>query len=144
MAQATFLQAPGTIDHTPASELAAGAVVVVGNIIGITKTIIPANEMGTINVEGQFRVVKKTGSVAKGDILYWDVAMPSPRPAPTTRRWTWNFATTRPNGRHARTRGRMARTRAESARLARGALSTSHVRDLPSGYAWAFDGRSYR
>ena len=73
MAQATFLQAPGTIDHTPASELAAGAVVVVGNIIGITKTIIPANEMGTINVEGQFRVVKKTGSVAKGDILYWDV-----------------------------------------------------------------------
>lgn len=71
---AVFLQDGRSIDYTPASDVAAGDVIVLGgNLIGIATRPIPASTTGALATQGIFRITKlSTDNVAAGDILYWD------------------------------------------------------------------------
>jgi len=70
--QATFIQDGKSIDYTPSAAVAAGAVVVQGSMIGVAKTPIAANALGSLAVSGIFDVVKANEQQALGAALYWD------------------------------------------------------------------------
>jgi predicted RecA/RadA family phage recombinase len=73
MPQATFVHDGLSIDHTPGGALAAGDVVVQGDLVGVTKRPLAANEPGALAVDGVFDFAKNTGvSYTVGTILYWD------------------------------------------------------------------------
>jgi predicted RecA/RadA family phage recombinase len=73
MPQATFVQGGDAIDYTPAGAIAAGDVVVQGDLVGVTKRPLAANEAGSLAVGGVFDFTKNTGvAYTVGTILYWD------------------------------------------------------------------------
>lgn len=73
MPQATFVQDGDSIDYTPGGALAAGDVVVQGDLVGVTKRPLAAGELGSLSVDGVFDFAKNTGvSFTVGQILYWD------------------------------------------------------------------------
>jgi predicted RecA/RadA family phage recombinase len=72
MAQATFVKDSGTIDHTPASAVNSGDVIVQGWTVGIAKTDIAANVLGALAVEGEYDIVKATGAILIGGFVFWD------------------------------------------------------------------------
>lgn len=75
MPEATYIQSGDAIDHTPGADVAVGQVVVLGDLIGIAKTAIAANQLGALAVEGVFDVAKEGGAAvtfALGDFAYWD------------------------------------------------------------------------
>ena len=77
MPQAVFIQEGASIDHTPAADVAAGEVVVQGDLVGVAKQPIPANQLGALAVQGVFDVAKATGAgtaLATGTTAYWDDA----------------------------------------------------------------------
>lgn len=70
-----FIQDGDAIDYTPNADVAAGAVVVLGDLVGVTKRPIPANTLGALHVTGVFEFPKETGSgteIAAGAIVHWD------------------------------------------------------------------------
>jgi predicted RecA/RadA family phage recombinase len=74
---ATFVQKGDSIDHTPATNIAAGTVVVQGDLVGIAKLDIAANTLGSLSVTGIFDVPKIGGpgmAITTGTMLYWDSA----------------------------------------------------------------------
>jgi len=70
--QARFIQEGQSIDYTPGSAVAAGQVVVQGSMIGVAKTPIAANALGALAAGGVFDVVKATGAINDGAVVYWD------------------------------------------------------------------------
>ena len=73
MPQATFVQEGCALDYTPGSAIAAGDVVVQGDLVGVAKRPIAANELGAIEVAGVFDFAKNTNvAYTVGTILYWD------------------------------------------------------------------------
>ena len=73
MAQAEFISDGLLIDFTPASAIAAGEVVVQGDLIGIASRAIAANQRGSLCVRGVFDCTKNTGvAYTVGLLLYWD------------------------------------------------------------------------
>jgi len=77
MATATFVHDGNSVDYTPGSAVAAGDVVVQEDLIGIARTPISANALGSLAVAGVFDVPKATGggsAIAAGVTVYWDVA----------------------------------------------------------------------
>jgi len=77
MATATFVHDGNSVDYTPGSAVAAGDVVVQEDLIGIARTPIAANALGSLAVAGVFDVPKATGggsAIAAGATVYWDVA----------------------------------------------------------------------
>jgi len=73
MPQATFIQDGKYIDHTPASALLSGEVVVQGDLVGVTVRPLAAGELGSLAVDGVFDFTKNTGvAFTVGTILYWD------------------------------------------------------------------------
>ena len=72
MTQAVYRQVGESIDHTPASKVTGGDVVVVGSRCCVAKLDIPANEPGAVATCGLYDVVKKTGAINGGAVLYWD------------------------------------------------------------------------
>jgi len=77
MPTAVFVQEGNQIDYTPGSDVAAGAVVVLNDLIGVAKQPITANQLGALAVSGVFDVPKATGvstAIAAGKTVYWDVA----------------------------------------------------------------------
>lgn len=73
MAVADYVSSGDTIDFTPGSATAAGAVVVQGTQIGITKVAVPANTLGTLHVQGVFDVNCASGTTfSAGALLYWN------------------------------------------------------------------------
>jgi predicted RecA/RadA family phage recombinase len=73
MPQATFVQDGGAIDYTPGSAVAAGDVVVQGDLIGVASTPIAADTLGALAVAGVFDFAKATDvAYTVGTILYWD------------------------------------------------------------------------
>jgi predicted RecA/RadA family phage recombinase len=75
MALSTFIHDGNSIDHTPGSAVAAGAVVVQGELIGVAKVDIPANALGALAVTGVFDFPKATGAstaITAGANVYWD------------------------------------------------------------------------
>jgi predicted RecA/RadA family phage recombinase len=75
--QATFVHEGDFIDHTPGADLAAGEVVVQGELVGVATRPIPANTPGGLAVEGVFDFAKATGvgtAVTAGANVYWNDA----------------------------------------------------------------------
>ncbi len=63
------------IDYTPAADVAAGDVVVQGDLVGVAKLDIAANTLGALAVDGVFDVPKASGggtAIAAGAKVYWD------------------------------------------------------------------------
>ena len=77
MALVTFVCEGNAIDYTPSSAVAAGDVVVQGDIIGVAKQAIVANTPGSLAISGVFDFPKATGAgtgIAAGANVYWDEA----------------------------------------------------------------------
>lgn len=75
MATATFVHEGGTINYTPGSAVAAGDVVVQGELVGVAKQPIAANALGALAVTGVFDFPKATGvgtGITAGAKVYWD------------------------------------------------------------------------
>lgn len=69
-----FDKEPDAIDYTPTADVAAGVPVAQGNLVGITKRAIAANQLGALAMKGVYYGVKVTGAIAAGDELWWDPA----------------------------------------------------------------------
>ena len=72
-----FVQDGNSIDYTPAADVAAGDVVVQGDLVGVAKLDIAADVLGALAVTGVFDFPKATGAgtaIAAGATVYWDVA----------------------------------------------------------------------
>lgn len=77
MATAKFISEGNRVDYTPSSATAEGAVVVQGDLLGVTTSDIAADTLGSIQVTGIVRIPKPTGGgtdYSVGDLIYWDVA----------------------------------------------------------------------
>lgn len=75
MAQATFVQDGDAIDYTPVADVAAGDVIVQGDLIGVARQPIAANTLGSLAVTGVFDFAKLAALVlAIGALVYWDDA----------------------------------------------------------------------
>jgi predicted RecA/RadA family phage recombinase len=74
---ATFIHDGNSVDYTPGADVAAGAVVVQGDLIGVARTPIAASALGSLAVTGVFDVPKTAGvgeAITAGAKVYWDVA----------------------------------------------------------------------
>ena len=74
---AAFIHAGRNIDYIPISDVAAGTVVVQGDLVCVASLDIPANMLGALAIEGVFDINKATGvgtGIAVGTKVYWDVA----------------------------------------------------------------------
>lgn len=72
---AKYVQDGESVDYTPTADVAAGAVVVQADLVGVAKRPISANTLGALGVEGVFDFPKATSAgsgIAVGTILYWD------------------------------------------------------------------------
>jgi predicted RecA/RadA family phage recombinase len=56
--QAQFIQDGSAVDITPEIDIAVGSIVIVGDLVGITKRDLKAGVLGSIAVEGIFDVPK--------------------------------------------------------------------------------------
>ncbi len=77
MPQASFVHDGHAIDYTPGADVAAGQVVVQGDMVGVAKTPIAANTLGSLAVAGVFDFAKEAGggvTFAVGALAYWDDA----------------------------------------------------------------------
>jgi predicted RecA/RadA family phage recombinase len=85
MALVRFIQDDEIVDYTPiGADMAAGDVVVQGDLVGVAKLDCPAGRLGALAVEGVFDFPKATtggSGMAAGTIAYWDavnkIASPS-------------------------------------------------------------------
>ncbi|MCK6458222.1 MAG: DUF2190 family protein, partial [Phycisphaerae bacterium] len=65
------------IEYTPGAAVAAGDVIVIGELVGVAKTPIAANTLGALAVRGVFDFAKATGvgtAISAGANVYWDDA----------------------------------------------------------------------
>ena len=71
-----FIQNGEVINFTNSgSAIVSGAVVVVGNLVGVALTNIGTNETGAVAIEGVFELPKATAAViAVGEKVLWDVS----------------------------------------------------------------------
>ena len=73
MPQATYVHGGCAVDYTPGAAVATGDVVVQGDLVGVVKRPLAANELGAVEVAGVFDFAKNTGvAFTVGTILYWD------------------------------------------------------------------------
>ncbi len=75
MGQATVVQEGNSIDYTPGAAVAAGDVIVQGELVGVARTPIAANALGSLAVEGVFDFTKAAGAstaLTVGANVYWD------------------------------------------------------------------------
>lgn len=73
MAEATYVHDGKAIDYTPGGDVVPGAIVVLGDLIGIAKTDIKANTLGSLAVAGVFDIAKQAGlALSAGAIAYWN------------------------------------------------------------------------
>lgn len=71
-----FVQNGSTVEWTNSgTAVLSGAVVVVGNLLGIAATDIGAGETGTVQIEGCFTLpAKSAATINQGDSVDWDVS----------------------------------------------------------------------
>ncbi len=75
MATAIYVHDDEAVDYTPSTAVAAGDVVVQGDLIGVAKQPIAANALGALAVEGVFDFPKASGAgtgLAAGTKVYWN------------------------------------------------------------------------
>jgi len=69
---ATYVYAGDRIPYTPTAAVAAGDVVVQGDLVGVATAPIAAGTTGTITVRGAFTFPKGSGAISAGAKVYWD------------------------------------------------------------------------
>lgn len=72
---AQYIQDGRYVDYTPSGDVAAGAVVVQGDLVGVAVRPIAANTQGALAVQGIFEMPKASGgstALAFGTTVYWD------------------------------------------------------------------------
>lgn len=70
-----YVMTGNVLDHVAGSNLAAGAVVVMGVRVGVALNAIASGATGAVAVKGVFTLAKlSTDTVAQGALLYWDAA----------------------------------------------------------------------
>lgn len=69
---ADYVQDGDLIDYTPSSDVAAGDVVVLNDLVTVAPRPIAANKLGAVAVEGVFSLPKASGAIGQGAIVYWD------------------------------------------------------------------------
>ena len=73
MPQSAFVSDGLSIDYTPTVAVAAGDVIVQGDLVGVACRPLAANEPGALAVTGVFDFAKATNvAYTMGTILYWD------------------------------------------------------------------------
>ncbi|MGC1272626.1 MAG: DUF2190 family protein [Planctomycetaceae bacterium] len=73
MPQAVFVQEGAAIDYIPGADVAAGEVVVQGDLLGVARLDIRAGALGVLAICGVFDFAKTTDiAYTVGTILYWD------------------------------------------------------------------------
>lgn len=73
---AEFIQDGDAIDFVPNVDVAAGEVVLLGDLIGIAKRDIPAGVLGALALVGVYELPKATGggtAMESGVIAFWDI-----------------------------------------------------------------------
>lgn len=71
----TFKQDGKVIQYTAGADISAGAVVKIGNVLGIALTDIANGATGSVALEGVFSAPKVSAAViAQGESLTWDVS----------------------------------------------------------------------
>jgi len=73
----TFVHDGDAVDYIPGADVAAGAVVVQSELVGVAKTPIAANVLGSLAVKGVFDFPKATGggtAISAGANCYWNAA----------------------------------------------------------------------
>ena len=70
--KAIFVQTGDAIDYTPTVDVAAGEVIVLGDLVGVAKQPIKANQLGSLAVSGVFDFEKASGAISVGALVYWD------------------------------------------------------------------------
>ena len=66
-----------TINYTPSGAVAAGDVIVIGDIVAVATVPIAANTLGAVDVEGVFQFPKgvtSSSAISAGAKLYWDAS----------------------------------------------------------------------
>ena len=72
---ASFVQDGDILNHTPASAVAAGDVVVVGSLVAVAPRAISANTLGALAVEGVYEMPCASGATgAQGSAINWYAA----------------------------------------------------------------------
>ena len=70
-----FVQPGDVIQYTAGADIASGAVVKLGNILGVALAAIANGATGSVKINGVFTVPKVTAAViAQGESLTWDVS----------------------------------------------------------------------
>lgn len=73
--EAVRIAAGTRIPYTPGSDVAAGDVIVLNNLVAIADMNISSGVLSSLAAEGVFEVPKVDGvAMNQGDNLYWDVA----------------------------------------------------------------------
>lgn len=62
----------GAIDYTPASAVTGGDVVVLNGIVGVACADIAANNKGSLQTKGLFKLPKTTAAMVRGLPVHWD------------------------------------------------------------------------
>jgi predicted RecA/RadA family phage recombinase len=75
MPEAIYKQEGDHIDYVPTADVAAGQVVIIGELVGVAHAPIAAGELGALTVRGVFAFAKATGggtAIAAGTKVYWN------------------------------------------------------------------------
>ena len=73
---ATFIQNGEFLDYVPTVDVPQGAIVVIGNLVGIAHRAIPAGTLGSIALTGVYELPIPAGSVAgAGDPVFYEPAL---------------------------------------------------------------------
>lgn len=76
--KAVYVSDDCAIDYTPGSDVAAGDVIDLGNMVGVAKHPIKSGALGALATEGVFDFVKYTGEeIALFAKVYWDAGTES-------------------------------------------------------------------
>lgn len=73
---ATFIQNGDFLDYVPTVDVPQGAIVVIGNLVGIAHRAIPAGTLGSIALTGVYELPIPAGSVAgAGEPVFYEPAI---------------------------------------------------------------------
>ena len=70
--EARFIHDGRSIQFVPTLDISAGTVVVLGNLIGITKVDLPAGSIGVLALDGVYEIAKGPEAFAAGNFAFWD------------------------------------------------------------------------
>ena len=70
--QAIFRKVGNSINHTPSGAIAAGEVVVQGDLVGVAERAIAASALGALTVRGEFDIKMAAVTITAGQPAYWD------------------------------------------------------------------------